>query len=90
MATSVKNNINQYNLANIEKIRLDPSWKCRPQIFFWMWHWPLPGDSLLFITKSLEIPATHLIDLRRMKDWVDLGVTQGVLTQDPWIENPAP
>ena len=28
---------------------------------------PLPGDSLLFTTKSSEIPGTHFIDLGRMK-----------------------
>ena len=28
---------------------------------------PLRGDSLLFITKSPEIPGTHFIDLGRMK-----------------------
>ena len=34
------------------------------------------GDGLLFTTKFPEIPGTHLIDLRRMKYWVDLGATQ--------------
>ena len=29
---------------------------------------PLRGGSLLFTTKFPEIPGTHLIDLRRMKD----------------------
>ena len=28
---------------------------------------PLRGDSLLFTTKSPEIPGTHFIDLGRMK-----------------------
>ena len=28
---------------------------------------PLRGDSLLFTTKSLEIPSTHFIDLGKMK-----------------------
>ena len=28
---------------------------------------PLRGSSLLFATKSPEIPGTHLIDLERMK-----------------------
>ena len=36
---------------------------------------PLPGGSLLFITKFPEIPGTHFIDLARMKGWVDLGAT---------------
>ena len=49
---------------------------------------PLRRDSLLFITKSPEVPGTHLIDpgthlidLGRMKGWVDLGATQ-------WFLNP--
>ena len=37
---------------------------------------PLQGGSLLFTTKFPEIPGTHLIDLGRMKDLVDLGATQ--------------
>ena len=37
---------------------------------------PLKEDSLLFTTKFPEIPGTHLIDLGRVKDCVDLGVTQ--------------
>ena len=37
---------------------------------------PLRGGSLLFTTKSPEIPGTHFIDLGRMKGWVDLGATR--------------
>ena len=37
---------------------------------------PLPGGSLLFTTKLPEISGTHLINLGRMKDSVDLGATQ--------------
>ena len=37
---------------------------------------PLKGGSLLFTTKFPEIPGTHLIDLGRVKDCVDLGATQ--------------
>ena len=37
---------------------------------------PLRGGSLLFIIQFPEIPGTHLIDLGRMKGWVDLGATQ--------------
>ena len=37
---------------------------------------PLRGGSLLFTTKSPEIPGTHFIDLGRMEDRVDLGATQ--------------
>ena len=32
----------------------------------------------------------HLIDLERMKNWIDLGDTHWILTQLSWIENPAP
>ena len=52
---------------------------------------PLRWSSLLFTTKLPNIPGTHLIDLRRMKAWVDLEVTEwfehGIY---PWIGNPAP
>ena len=37
---------------------------------------PLKGGSLLFTTKFPEIPGTHLIDLGRVKDCVDLEATQ--------------
>ena len=50
---------------------------------------PLRGGSLLFTTKFPEIPATHFIDLGRMKCWVDLGATQWFWTWDLWIGNPA-
>ena len=36
----------------------------------------LQGDSLLFPTGSPGLPGTHLVDLRRIKGWVDLGATQ--------------
>ena len=39
---------------------------------------PLRGGSLLFTTKFSEIPCTHLIDLGRMKDLVDLGDTHSI------------
>ena len=51
---------------------------------------PLPVCSLLFTTKLPEISGTHLIDLGRMKGWVDFGTTQCFSTRDPWIGNPAP
>ena len=51
---------------------------------------PLRGDSLLFTTKSPGAPGTHLIDLRRMKDGVSLGVTQCFSTPEHWIGNPVP
>ena len=51
---------------------------------------PLRGGSLLFTTEFPEIPGTHLIDLGRMKGWVDLRATQWLWTRDLWIGNPAP
>ena len=50
---------------------------------------PLRGDNLLFTTRCLGGPSTHLIDLRKMKCWVDLRATQWFWTQDPWIGNQA-
>ena len=44
---------------------------------------PLRGGSLLFTTKSAEIPGTHFIDLGRMKGSVDLGATPVVLNTGP-------
>lgn len=35
----------------------------------------------LVTTKSSDIPATGLSDLRRKKDWVDLGATQRFWTE---------
>ena len=37
---------------------------------------PLAGGSLLFITKSPEIPGTQFIDLGRMEGWTHLRATQ--------------
>ena len=51
---------------------------------------PIRGGSLLFTTKFPEIPGTHLINLGRIKDCVDLGATQWFSTREPWIGNPAP
>ena len=48
------------------------------------------GGSLLFTNKFPEIPGTHFINLGRIKDWVNLAVTQWFWTRDPWIGNPAP
>lgn len=50
----------------------------------------LRGDSLLFTGMSLEIPDAPLIDLWRMKGWVDLGATKWFWTQDPSTANPVP
>ena len=46
---------------------------------------PLRGGNLLFTIKFLEIPCTHLIDLGRMKAWVDLQATQWFWTRDPGV-----
>ena len=48
---------------------------------------PLRGESLLFTTRSPGDPGTHLINLRRMKGWVDLGTIQWFWAQSPWIRN---
>ena len=52
---------------------------------------PLQGGSLLFITQFRKIPGTHLINLGKMKGWLDLGgATPWFSTQDHWIGDPAP
>ena len=51
---------------------------------------PLRGDSFLFTFQFPEVSGTQLIDLERMKGWVDLANTQWFWTEDPWIENPVP
>ena len=45
---------------------------------------PLRRGILLFTTKFPEIPGTHIIDLGKMKGWVDLRVTQWFWTWYPW------
>ena len=37
---------------------------------------PLQGGSLLFTTQGPGVPGTHLINLGRMKEWVELGTAQ--------------
>ena len=37
---------------------------------------PLLVESSHFTTKSPQLPSTHLIDLGRMKGWVNLEATQ--------------
>ena len=51
---------------------------------------PVRVDSLPFTTKFPEVLDTHLIDLERMKDWVDLEATHWFWTRNSWIGNPAP
>ena len=49
---------------------------------------PLRGGSLLFTTKSPEIPGTHFIDLGRMTRLSRPWCHPVVLNTGPWIENP--
>ena len=44
---------------------------------------PLRRDSVLFTTKLPEILGAHLINLERMKGWVDLENNQLFWTWDP-------
>ena len=37
---------------------------------------PFQGDSLLLTTQSPRVPGPHLINLRQMNCWIDLGATQ--------------
>ena len=46
---------------------------------------PLQGGSLVFTTKFPEIPGTHLIDLGRMKGWVDLELASGFEHRTPGL-----
>ena len=51
---------------------------------------PLQGDSLLFTIQFPGVPGTRLIDLRRMKGWVDL--TNAIFethAQPQWYESHA-
>ena len=43
---------------------------------------PLWGDSLLFTPKSPWDPDTHVIELWKMKGWVNLGATQQYWIRD--------
>ena len=43
----------------------------------------LREDTLLFTSEFLEVIGTHLINLQKMKDWVDFGATQQFWTQAP-------
>ena len=45
---------------------------------------PLWGGSLLFTTQFPQIPGIQLIDLGRMKGWVDLEATQCFWKQERW------
>ena len=50
----------------------------------------LQGGNLLCTTKLPEIPSTHLINLGRMKGWVNLGANPWFRTQNPWTGNSVP
>ena len=52
-------------------------------------HYKKKGDSFLVTNKSPKISGTHLIDIEKIRGWVDLGVTQWLWTRDLRIENPA-
>ena len=51
---------------------------------------PVQRDRLFFTTKYSEGPGSHLINLRRMKDRVNIGGPQWFSNCVPWIGNPAP
>ena len=50
----------------------------------------LRGDSLLFTTRALGLPGTHLVSLGRIHHLVNLGASQWFWAWDPWIGNAAP
>ena len=43
----------------------------------------LLGESLLFTTTFPGGPGIHLIDLGKMKEWIDLGAAQWYWSRDP-------
>ena len=49
---------------------------------------PLQAESLPFAIQFQGVSGTQLINLGRMKDWVDLAVAQWFWAQGPWIGNP--
>ena len=51
---------------------------------------PLQGGNLLLTTKFPVNPSTHLIDLRKVKSWVDLRATWWFWTLVQWTGNHAP
>ena len=46
--------------------------------------------QFIFAIMSLGVPGTQLIDLGRMKGWVNLRTTQWFWTWDPWAGWHAP
>ena len=44
----------------------------------------LPGDSFLFTIQFPRVTCNQLIDLKKMKSWVDLGATQWFWTREFW------
>ena len=47
-------------------------------------------QTICFTTKFPGLPGTRLIDLERIKGWVDLGATQWFYIRDPWSGNAKP
>ena len=43
-------------------------------------------EFTFYHTKSSEVPNTHLVDLQKMKGWIDLEATQCFSTLEPWIQ----
>ena len=50
----------------------------------------LQGDSLHLSTKSSEVHGTHMINLEKLKGWVDLWPPTGYWAYAPWMGNPEP
>ena len=44
----------------------------------------LRGDSFLFTIQFPWVTCNQLIDLKKMKSWVDLGATQWLWTREFW------
>ena len=63
---------------------------------FYGWGSPVSGlqshrkKTVYFLPLSLGIHSTHVIELGRVKGWVDLGATQWFQTRNPRNMNPAP
>ena len=73
------------------------TYKKNLMVRFYEWDWTASMlqshyDEAVYFSplSSRKIPCTHLIDLGRIKDWVDLGATQWFWTREPWIRNPVP
>ena len=58
-------------------------------LFLWMTFNCLQSHckEKVFTFRSPEVSGTHLINLERMKSWVNLGAIQWLWAQNPWIVN---